>query len=183
VERTQQDSHLLSRQAYISCTKCNRQFTRSKFALANSARTGHTYRCKDCGEKYGFNIKKYSSPMERAKLRLVQQAWNVRNPGYTRELNKTPYQRFLNYVRSAKARDIVFGLTPEQFMCFWEMGCYYCGTAIETIGLDRVDWRKGYVLGNLVPCCGPCNVAKHRMTPRAYIALCKKVARRHKCHQ
>lgn len=31
-------------------------------------------------------------------------------------------------------------------------------------GLDRVDSMKPHTLENVVPCCFPCNIAKHDMT-------------------
>ena len=51
--------------------------------------------------------------------------------------------------------------------------CHYCGTTsskklknrvsdivIHINGIDRIDSSKGYVEGNVVPCCAPCNRAK-----------------------
>jgi hypothetical protein len=37
--------------------------------------------------------------------------------------------------------------------------CTYCGGQLPRVetGLDRLDESKGYVLGNCVPCCCPCN--------------------------
>jgi len=31
-------------------------------------------------------------------------------------------------------------------------------------GLDRIDNTKGYVIDNVVPCCGHCNLMKRGMT-------------------
>lgn len=47
-------------------------------------------------------------------------------------------------------------------MRFLDQPCYYCGHPLnETgIGLDRLDSDRGYVLDNVVPCCGTCNMAK-----------------------
>lgn len=62
-----------------------------------------------------------------------------------------------------------------------ESPCAYCGAA-PTLhehelqymqktkapwkhnGIDRVDTTKGYIEGNVVPCCCTCNYAKHTMT-------------------
>lgn len=37
--------------------------------------------------------------------------------------------------------------------------CIYCGDT-ENIGLDRIDNSRGHEIGNVVPCCYECNVAR-----------------------
>ena len=37
-------------------------------------------------------------------------------------------------------------------------------------GMDRVDNAKGYVLGNVVPCCHTCNFAKRGMATNEFVA-------------
>lgn len=60
--------------------------------------------------------------------------------------------------------------------------CHYCGTkGGNTIrrkdrdgtptrynGIDRMDNSRGYVAGNVVPCCGQCNRAKGTLTYEAF---------------
>jgi hypothetical protein len=38
-------------------------------------------------------------------------------------------------------------------------GCTYCG-APSARGADRIDNNSGHVIGNMVPCCYPCNVTR-----------------------
>jgi 5-methylcytosine-specific restriction endonuclease McrA len=38
------------------------------------------------------------------------------------------------------------------------------GTVVRYNGIDRIDSSKGYVTGNVVPCCKRCNIAKNDMT-------------------
>jgi hypothetical protein len=80
---------------------------------------------------------------------------------------------YREYSRSAKKRGYSFELTKEEFEQLTEKNCVYCkvqpsqyyghkeqhGEYIYN-GIDRVDNSKGYVLGNCVPCCGTCNMAK-----------------------
>ncbi len=40
---------------------------------------------------------------------------------------------------------------------------------IELNGLDRIDNDKGYIEGNIVPCCTICNYAKHSLTYEEFI--------------
>lgn len=60
----------------------------------------------------------------------------------------------------SKANGLKFTLCIEDFSTFWQADCNYCGGAIATIGLDRVDSTKGYEIGNVVPCCKMCNTIK-----------------------
>lgn len=82
-----------------------------------------------------------------------------------------------SYKTNAKARGIQFALTLEQFSGFWGKPCHYCGDAIDTIGLDRVDSSLGYTVDNVVPCCRTCNIAKLDQDKQAFIRHCAKVVR------
>ena len=77
--------------------------------------------------------------------------------------NQTPAGKLSSYKRDAKRRGYEFRLTREQFEFFWQKPCTYCGTDIETIGLDRMDSSKGYTMENVTPCCFGCNARKGDM--------------------
>jgi hypothetical protein len=38
--------------------------------------------------------------------------------------------------------------------------CFYCGFSAENMGCDRLDNLIGHIIGNVVPCCPDCNVAR-----------------------
>lgn len=86
--------------------------------------------------------------------------------------------RYGTYKRAAKARGIEFKLTLDDFKRHWQMNCFYCGDAIKTIGLDRIDNSVGYVDGNVVPACALCNRAKLTASPEVFIEMCMKIAYR-----
>lgn len=65
------------------------------------------------------------------------------------------------YKNRARSSDIEFQLTKEEFLTFWQKPCTYCGDAIETIGLDRIDSNLGYTLNNVISCCTTCNMIKY----------------------
>jgi hypothetical protein len=94
----------------------------------------------------------------------------------TRQRHLSPAGRYANYKYGAKDRGIPFKISFEYFMTFWQKPCAYDGKPIETIGLDRIDNTKGYVKGNIVPCCFTCNKAKMDRSGKEYIAHCKRVA-------
>lgn len=63
-------------------------------------------------------------------------------------------------------------------MSFWQKPCRFCGDAIQTVGLDRIDNRKGYTVSNVVACCRTCNSMKSGQTVAAFIARCRRIAER-----
>lgn len=87
-----------------------------------------------------------------------------------------PYRRRGEIRSNAVRRGIPWSLTKGQFIAFWQKPCTYCGGAIETIGLDRIDNTRGYEVGNVVPCCGVCNRMKSNMTREEFLAHCTMVA-------
>ena len=100
----------------------------------------------------------------------------------SRECKNTPGHRFSTYVSGAKVRKISFGLSFEDFMLFWEEPCYYCGSEIDGIGLDRKNPSGGYDIKNVVSCCIKCNRAKTIQTTEQFIEMCLKVAEKFKNH-
>ncbi len=85
------------------------------------------------------------------------------------------------YKAGAKERGLDFKLTEKQFKKLTQQDCHYCETKPNNIvkgggcigeyiynGIDRVDNKKGYVIGNVVPCCKRCNQAKRNLTLQEY---------------
>jgi len=72
------------------------------------------------------------------------------------------------YRKGAKDRGIDFLLTDNEFLSLWGKPCVYCGAEIKTIGIDRVDSKKGYCLDNVVACCGICNTGKMQRTHKEF---------------
>ena len=88
--------------------------------------------------------------------------------------------RVSNYYRSAaRKRGLEWNLSSDEVKELILSNCFYCGAGLSNIfntknsygeieamphnGIDRVDNNKGYVLGNVVPCCKVCNKAKLQM--------------------
>lgn len=85
-------------------------------------------------------------------------------------LNRRPWERHTentrvfarpwhNYRGSAKFRGIKFSLRFENFCQLMSAPCHYCKKP-KAWGIDRKDSRFAYQIGNVVPCCKPCNTAK-----------------------
>lgn len=81
----------------------------------------------------------------------------------TAELNRV----LRTYKKHAKLKNLPFLLSRSEFNQLIKLKCEYCGSppkkytdGCERNGIDRVDSSKGYVVGNVVPCCEMCNRAK-----------------------
>ena len=75
------------------------------------------------------------------------------------------------YRKGAELRNLIWGLDDALFDSLINQPCHYCGVEprLRTIkgrsdgafnGIDRKDSYSGYVEGNVLPCCTPCNLAK-----------------------
>lgn len=95
--------------------------------------------------------------------------------GYAKDYRNSMNGRWQMYKNNAHKRDIPFNLTIEQLAEFWQQPCGYCGSEIETVGIDRIDSSKGYEEGNLISCCGRCNEMKMDATTEAWVAHMKKI--------
>jgi len=83
--------------------------------------------------------------------------------------------RLMMYKSNAKKRNLPFEITIEEFSEFWQKPCSYCGSEIETVGIDRVDSSIGYITGNLVACCKICNQSKNDLSYEEWIFHLKAV--------
>ncbi len=63
-------------------------------------------------------------------------------------------------------------------MQYWNKKCEYCGKKIETIGIDRINNKIGYITGNIISCCKICNAMKSSQTQKAFVKQCKKITER-----
>lgn len=89
--------------------------------------------------------------------------------------SKTPKGSYNFYCHGSKRRGIEFGITFEKFLTFWQKPCNYCGVEILTIGLDRVDSSKGYIIDNIVSCCKTCNFAKSDLSESEFMEYLMRV--------
>jgi len=84
-----------------------------------------------------------------------------------------------NYKNNAIKRGHEWNLDSVYAFALMKENCHYCGDEPRNVGkpnsessadcfiyngLDRVDNSKGYVVGNVVPCCRSCNRAKDTKT-------------------
>ncbi len=82
--------------------------------------------------------------------------------------------RYQQYKSGAKIRGLVFEVTVDILRQFLKQECYYCND--KAYGIDRIDSSKGYIEGNMVPCCKVCNYMKKDKSVEDFIQKCKDVA-------
>ncbi len=94
-------------------------------------------------------------------------------------------------ISTAKRRGLEININKQDIIDIINKPCHYCGTIGGNVkrsfkgpwigkefrynGIDRIDSKKGYDTGNIVPCCGECNEGKMDRSPEMYIAHCRKV--------
>lgn len=95
----------------------------------------------------------------------------------------------LAYKHRAKKRGVSWTLSPDQARLLFAGTCVYCGVEPSQVkttstpdstpfvynGIDRVDNAAGYVLGNVVSCCGICNKAKRDLSVEDFVAWLVRV--------
>lgn len=94
------------------------------------------------------------------------------------------------YIQNANKRGLSFEISIEQFIELTSKNCFYCGIEPKQSyaflkethygeylynGLDRVDNKKGYLLDNIVPCCGRCNHAKAQLSKVEFLEMVKMI--------
>lgn len=81
---------------------------------------------------------------------------------------------------SAEKRGLDYKLTDDEAREMIISNCHYCDEPSDLThpgGIDRVDNCFGYVSGNCVPACWPCNRAKSIMCEQEFLDLCTRVAK------
>lgn len=95
--------------------------------------------------------------------------------------------------RNAHARNKPFAISDEYINELFNGPCHWCGRyavnefsrrngktgSFRYNGIDRLDNNHGYIIGNVVSCCGPCNIAKHDMSAADFVTMCKLIASKH----
>ncbi len=82
------------------------------------------------------------------------------------------------YQNSAKDRNYVFEITPEEFTQITSGDCHICGkknSKVHLNGIDRVVNEIGYVIQNCRPCCYSCNALKRNYSIEDMLSHCERI--------
>ena len=85
--------------------------------------------------------------------------------------------RFSNYKKRAKKKQIKLKLTKKQFEEITSKPCHYCGgfSRNNFVGLDRVDLHSNYDLDNVLPSCSMCNYMRWIYEQEVFLRHVKKI--------
>ena len=128
-----------------------------------------------CFNKRGDDFQYLCKKCDNERSRSRDQWHNKNGKTKIKRYRKTLKGKFQQYKSGAKARDLPFRISLEEFSEFWNLPCTYCGEKIETIGLDRVDPEIGYIKSNLIPCCSFCNISKRNKTVEEFFKKITKI--------
>lgn len=97
--------------------------------------------------------------------------YRERYPQKMKELHRRISGRFSSGKTQAKRRGVPWTLTIDEHKKMLGNPCFWCGGVLNETGsgLDRLDNRNGYELGNVVPSCWSCNVLKGRIEGLGFI--------------
>lgn len=87
--------------------------------------------------------------------------------------HNTAARRWTQYANKATARGFEFTLTHDDLHDLLDRPCAYCGG--KGGGIDRIDSSKGYMIGNVNPCCWSCNQMKNDLPMGEWIAQMKRI--------
>lgn len=153
------------------CKKCGVGKTITEFAIRKGKGRRHDH-CKTCrAEAVQERIRKmgrgnYNEDMKTSKMKNCDRISN----------------RYYILKHNAKKRGIEVKITQEQHdILIEDRACYYCDADFskqQGAGLNRVDNSKGYIMGNLKPCCGTCNSIMNNFGKEELISRLYKIANR-----
>jgi len=147
------------------CIECHKNF-HSEYRKKNREKLNKKfkeYRDKNKNVISQRNRKAYLEKIEERKL--YSKIYYENNKNKINKNRKNDLQAsYSRYKSCAKKRKISFELTQEEFSLFWNKECSYCGSKIDTVGIDRVNNDLGYTKDNCVSCCKICNKMKLSLT-------------------
>ncbi len=99
---------------------------------------------------------------------------------YHRQYSRRPGARLSRIRRLAKARGIPYGLDDKIDVVLLYLPCTYCGAKPQpTHTLDIAGSRdRGYVGGNVTPCCDECHEAKGTRTRAEFLTWVARIYKR-----
>jgi len=92
--------------------------------------------------------------------------------------------RYSDYkYRALNKKNIEFIITNEDYENIVQQECYLCGKETDMNhqnGIDRVNNTRGYILGNIQPCCGECNYMKKEFELNEFLEKAKMIYNKHR---
>ena len=153
-------------------------------------RKNYKYLC-DCGREgrtTGQKLRRY------LKIGKISQCAPCAYRSRPQSIQRFPIEKKLyhNIISRCKGTKIKNKINLDIFIEYIKRDCFYCGAKpkkktylinnkyakseyIYANGLDRVDSKGDYEIGNIVACCKKCNIAKNVLTQSEFYSHIKKI--------
>lgn len=140
----------------------------------------YKFGCNDCAKQHHYEMTVISrknninlTPSRRTELSKL-------SPESKDGIKGSYANHVINSIKStATKRNLSWNLDFIKAFYLIQEPCYYCGNEVKfpetRNGLDRLDNSKGYIENNVVPCCYPCNIAKHEMSENEFKSFIIKI--------
>jgi hypothetical protein len=127
-------------------------------------------KCKECVRKRNRAWNEANKDLVKVKNKRWQEenkelskelkrSWYKRNKGRIKTKQLQSKSRYSRLTSQARTRKLEMKIPFEVYETIITVPCYYC--KIPNIGtgggLDRIDNDKGYLVDNVLSCCGDCN--------------------------
>ena len=147
----------------------------------------HLFVCPDDTEDPAL-VQRIKKPRQRSSQQRHGPLPKFGYPPGVEELPSLMRHRCMVYIHGARERDLLFSLTGPQFAQLTSGNCHYCGSAPSTRhkcsgisgewiynGIDRMDPKQGYEMGNCVSCCWTCNHMKSDLSYDEFIGIISRI--------
>ena len=130
--------------------------------------------CKSCSQQYRREWRQKNRERYLAGCRAYDKKNRERIAAQRRA---NPRYGFCQCALGAKTRGIEFRLSFFEYLELRGKPCVYCGQDVIGGGIDRLDNEKGYVPGNVVPCCTLCNRMKLTLPLAVFLEHVRRICR------
>lgn len=121
------------------------------------------------------------------KTRKLYQEWmDEKNPERVeqrqmsnRRTEAKPETYFTRILNEARYKGRRFEISLETALQMINDPCFYCAQAFDTLGIDAVDHRLGFIQGNIQSCCTDCNKMKADYHVKDFVRIMCNIGAKH----
>lgn len=183
------------------CPRCNKIKSLDQFNKNRCRKDGYNVYCKIC-KKIADKVSLKKNYKKRQKTRHNFWKKNKKILGPLRKIYRKSYYtqhrdneiknaqsyrqknidkvRFYEIKNNARKRNYEFNISYEEVVRVGKQPCAYCGCNTTTIGIDRINNKKGYIKGNIASSCFTCNRMKDVYTKKHFISHCRAIVKHNK---
>jgi hypothetical protein len=142
----------------LVCNKCKESKSQHEFSKSKTRKYGRCPTCKDCVKNYNQRPDRKVATYEYNQIPEIKSRRKKEQLKY----NQSKHGRYKHIQFRAQYRGIDFAISESFHAELLMHPCAYCGGSLNLTGsgMGRMDSSKGYIMGNVIPCCKDCNTVK-----------------------